>query len=115
MHISIIEDDKLFAFRLKKRLEKDWFFITVFLSFKVFMNFPNLNSDLYLIDLSLWDWDWFDIIKYLRNEKKLNTPIIITSAYNDDEKKALSKYGSSDSGASLGDILGSVLKTKKND
>ena len=32
----------------------------------------------------------------------------------DDEKKALSKYGSSDSGASLGDILGSVLKTKKN-
>ena len=33
----------------------------------------------------------------------------------DDEKKALSKYGSSDSGASLGDILGSVLKTKKND
>ena len=31
-----------------------------------------------------------------------------------DEKEALTKYGSSDSGASLGDILGSVLK-KKND
>jgi len=31
-----------------------------------------------------------------------------------DEKKALSKYGSSDSGASLGDILGSVLKKKNN-
>ena len=30
-----------------------------------------------------------------------------------DEKEALSKYGSSDSGASLGDILGSVLKQKK--
>jgi len=29
-----------------------------------------------------------------------------------DEKEALSKYGSSDSGASLGDILGSVLKKK---
>ena len=27
-----------------------------------------------------------------------------------DEKEVLSKYGSSDSGASLGDILGSVLK-----
>ena len=27
-----------------------------------------------------------------------------------DEKEALSKYGSSASGASLGDILGSVLK-----
>ena len=32
-----------------------------------------------------------------------------------EEKKALSKYGSSDSGASLGDILGSVLKKKKSD
>ena len=27
-----------------------------------------------------------------------------------DEKEVLSKYGSSESGASLGDILGSVLK-----
>ena len=31
----------------------------------------------------------------------------------EEEKKALSKYGSSDSGASLGDILGSVLDKKK--
>ena len=30
-----------------------------------------------------------------------------------DEKEALSKYGSSDSGASLGDILGSSLKKKE--
>ena len=29
-----------------------------------------------------------------------------------DEKEAMSKYGSSDSGASLGDILGSILKKK---
>ena len=29
-----------------------------------------------------------------------------------DEKEALSKYGSSDSGASLGDILGSIIKKK---
>lgn len=33
----------------------------------------------------------------------------------EEEKKALSKYGSSDSGASLGDILGSALENKKND
>ena len=32
----------------------------------------------------------------------------------DEEKKALNKYGSSDSGASLGDILGSALSKKKN-
>ncbi len=33
----------------------------------------------------------------------------------DEEQKALNKYGSSDSGASLGDILGSVLDKKNND
>ena len=31
-----------------------------------------------------------------------------------DEKEALSKYGSSASGASLGDIIGSVLKNRIN-
>ena len=30
-----------------------------------------------------------------------------------DEKEALSKYGSSDSGASLGEIFGSILKKKE--
>ena len=30
-----------------------------------------------------------------------------------EEKEALNQYGSSDSGASLGDILGKVLKKKK--
>ena len=33
----------------------------------------------------------------------------------EEEKKALNKYGSSDSGASLGDILGSVLGKKNKD
>lgn len=87
MHISLIEDDKNLALRLKNRLEKDWFFVTIYFSFKIFMKTPNLNSDMYLIDLSLGDWNWFDIIKFLRNNKKLNTPIIITSANNNDEKK----------------------------
>ena len=33
----------------------------------------------------------------------------------DEEKKVLSKYGSSDSGASLGDILGDALNKKKSE
>lgn len=33
----------------------------------------------------------------------------------DEEKQALSEYGSSDSGASLGDILGAAMKKKKED
>ena len=33
----------------------------------------------------------------------------------DEEKKVLSQYGSSDSGASLGDILGNALNKKKTE
>ena len=39
----------------------------------------------------------------------------IKGAEIEEEKNALNKYGSSDSGASLGDILGSVLGKKKSD
>ena len=46
-----------------------------------------LDSDLYIIDLWLWDGSGFDIIKWLRNDKKSTSPIIITSAYADCEKK----------------------------
>ena len=87
MYISIIEDDAQLALCLQKRLEKEWFFVKVFLSYESFMTNPYLKSDFFLIDLSLWDWNWFDIIKFIRESKKLDTPIIITSAFNDKEKK----------------------------
>ena len=32
-----------------------------------------------------------------------------------EEKEAIAQYGSADSGASLGDILGAALKRHKND
>jgi small subunit ribosomal protein S1 len=33
----------------------------------------------------------------------------------EEEKKAMEEYGSSDSGASLGDILGAAIKKKKDE
>ena len=53
------------------------------------------------------DLDITEEILKLLNEKIKEIEI-------DDEKKTLSKYGSSDSGASLGDILGSVIDKKNN-
>lgn len=87
MYISIIEDDYFLAMLLQKKLEKEWFFVKIFVSYKSFMSNPYLKSDFFLVDLSLWDWNWFDIIKYIREIKKLDTPIMITSAFNDKEKK----------------------------
>ena len=46
-------------------------------------------------------------------QKSRSLNLSIKEAEIIDEKEAMSKYGSSDSGASLGDILGSVLKKKK--
>ena len=47
------------------------------------------------------------------DNKTRNINLSIKEIEIDDEKKTLSKYGSSDSGASLGDILGSVIEKKK--
>ena len=49
------------------------------------------------------------------DDKNRSINLSIKEIEIDEEKKALNKYGSSDSGASLGDILGSVLKKKDSD
>ena len=51
------------------------------------------------------------IVSFDDNIKKIN--LSIKDKDNYEEKQALSEYGSSDSGASLGDILGDALKKKK--
>ena len=50
------------------------------------------------------------IISFDEKSKKIN--LSIKDIEIDEEKKALSKYGSSDSGASLGDILSDALNKK---
>ena len=50
------------------------------------------------------------IISYDEKSRKIN--LSIKDIEIDEEKKVLSKYGSSDSGASLGDILGDALNKK---
>lgn len=87
MNISIIEDEKILASRMAKKLEKHLYNTKVFNSISEFNEYWHLFlADLYIIDLSLWDWSWFDLIKSLR-KKNLNSPIIIISGYNDSEKK----------------------------
>tara|TARA_B100000029_G_scaffold431089_1_gene442482 strand:- start:1307 stop:3007 length:1701 start_codon:yes stop_codon:yes gene_type:complete len=54
-----------------------------------------------------------DSIIISSNQKERSLNLSIKEIEIQDEKEALSKYGSSDSGASLGDILGSILKKKE--
>ena len=53
------------------------------------------------------------IISYDEKSRKIN--LSIKDIEIDEEQKVLHKYGSSDSGASLGDILGNALNKKKSD
>lgn len=86
MHITIIEDEKLLSKNLEKKLIKNWFNTTIYNWYIEFINSNFQKSDLYIIDLSLIDWSWYDIIKKLR-EKNIKSPIIITSWYSDPDKK----------------------------
>ena len=52
------------------------------------------------------------IISFDSKLRKIN--LSIKNKEIDEEKKTLSEYGSSDSGASLGDILGEALNKQSN-
>ena len=89
MNISVIEDDKIMANHIAKKLWRNWYGVDIYNNINDFKFNYNYDSDLYIIDISLWkwNWDWFTVIKWLRNNKKSTSPIIIVSSYNDTEKK----------------------------
>lgn len=89
MHISIIDDEKVLTSRISKKLKLAWYSVSEFYSYGDFMlnGSHEIPCDLYLIDISLWDGTWFDIVKFLRNEKNILSPIIIMSAFWDSQNK----------------------------
>lgn len=87
MLIAILEDEQLLAKNIKKKLEKNGYLVNIFNDISSIKNNIDSKYDLYIVDISLPDWDWLEFIKYLREIKKINSPIIITSGYNDIDKK----------------------------
>lgn len=87
MNITLIEDDEILVKHLSKKIKQSWYNVNSFNSFNEFMNFSDKNSDFFLVDIWLLDWSWLDIIKYLREEKKSDAWIIITSSYDTPENK----------------------------
>lgn len=87
MHISIIDDEKILTSKISKKLQLNGYWVNEFYSYSDFINnwIQDNISDLYIIDLSLWDWSGFDIIQILRKQKKISTPIIIISWFWDSQ------------------------------
>lgn len=87
MNITIIEDEKLLSSNIAKKLNKNWYNTNIIESYESYKNSRHIKSDIYIIDISLRDWSWFDIIEDLRKVKKIKEPIIITSWYDNIDKK----------------------------
>jgi len=87
MKIVIFEDDLDLWEAIARKLRKIWFWVKVYDNKDSFIIHNHEKNDLYIIDLILKNSSWFEIIKYLREEKKSKVPIIITSWIDDSEKK----------------------------
>lgn len=85
MLITIVDDEKVLSEKISKKLKLNWYSVNVYNSYNEFLLQANSLeiTDLFILDLSLWDWSWFDIIKHLRNTKNIKAPIIIISWYWD--------------------------------
>lgn len=84
MHISIIDDEKILTKNVAKKLKNNGYSVSPFTSYKEFIQKWDHHSDLYIIDISLWDGNGFDIIENLRKHKCI-APIMIISWYEDSD------------------------------
>lgn len=85
MKITIVEDERILANKVKSILKNRGFWVNIYHDIKSFKENILYPSDLYLIDIKLPDWNGFELINYIRNIKKINSPIIITSWLWNDE------------------------------
>ncbi len=87
MKIAIVEDDLKLARWIEKKLRREWYDTVMSYWLEEFKRKILDDADLFIIDLSLPDWNWFEIIDWLRRVKKTNKPILIMSAITDIDSK----------------------------
>jgi len=90
MKILIVDDEKIFASQISRKLIKSWYDVDLLHNVTDFKKISNYNYDLYMLDISLWDWTWFDMIHHLREKEKSHAPIIIISWYSHVNQKVRS-------------------------
>ncbi len=96
-HILIVEDDDEAGLWTKVFLEENDFSVTIFSTITdAISNIQFHKYDLILLDLNLPDFNGFELLKFI-NQNKINIPVIIVSAYSDKKTKLQAfKYGASD-------------------
>jgi DNA-binding response OmpR family regulator len=82
-----VEDEALLAELISKKLKREGHNTKIIESVKDFKDKYKYPADLYILDIWLPDWTWFDIIRFLREIKNIHSPIIVSSWYWDTDKK----------------------------
>jgi len=85
----VVDDEKILSKQIKKTLEKNWYEVTLIEGYADFLAQWKLDKiDLFLIDISLWDGNWIDIIKALkRSPLTQNIPTIFISWHTETSLK----------------------------
>ncbi len=94
--ILLVEDDELSSELIYEYLSDCGFAVeSVSTATDGVAKVKNESFDLLLLDINLPDFNGFEVLKSIKNQVTL--PVIVTSAYNDTERKLLAfKYGASD-------------------
>ncbi len=86
MHITIIDDERILTEKIRKRLEHEWFSVSIFYSYDDFIKNGNPNSQFYIVDISLGWKTGYEIVRWLRESSHCLAPIMMISAYNDSQR-----------------------------
>lgn len=88
MHIVLIDDEKILSAKIKKKLEKCGYRVTLLGSYKEFLESSLENVNLFLIDISLWDGSWMNVLRILKDSTShQNIPAIFVSAHDELQMK----------------------------
>ncbi len=90
MKIIIIEDEKILATKIAKKLKNLGFNIKIYNDINSFMKSSDIQADLYIIDVLLSDWTWLSILDFIRKNKKYQNPIIMISGFESIDNKIYS-------------------------
>ena len=94
--ILLVEDDECASEIISEYLSENRLSVdTVFTATDGVSYVKNTQYDIMILDINLPDFTGFEVLKSIN--KRISTPVIITSAYSDTKSKLLAfKYGASD-------------------
>lgn len=85
-NVLVVEDDESISKLLKIVLEQNGFIVNVVGTYEsAFSTLQDSEPSLVVLDLGLPDGNGLDLLKWIRNEAGLSVPVVVLSAFRQDE------------------------------